>query len=96
MVTSQFDPHPERARWLRRSAAAAIATAVLGITGTGLAVGIVAARQPDDSGGTQASTSGDADSGSSSSSTDNGSNSDDSGLGSAQQNAPAQGGSHGS
>jgi hypothetical protein len=96
MVTTAIDPHSDRTRWLRRSAAAAIATVVLGIAGTGLAVGIVSARQPDSSsGGTQAS-SGDSgttrDSGSGSSSSDSGS----SGLGSAQQNAPTQGGSNGS
>lgn len=93
MVTTEaFDPHPDRARWLRRSATAAIATVVLGVTGTGLAVGILTARQPDTSGGTQASSTSD-DSGSSSS--DSGSSSG-SGLGSAQQDAPTQGGSHGS
>lgn len=97
MVTTAIAPHPERTRWLRRSAAAAIATVVLGITGTGLAVGILTARQPDTSGGAQASSSED----SSSSSTDgSGSSSSDdsasSGLGSAQQDAPAQGGSNGS
>ncbi|MDX6259388.1 MAG: hypothetical protein QOH84_1076 [Kribbellaceae bacterium] len=103
MVTTAIDPHSDRTRWLRRSAAAAIATVVLGITGTGLAVGIVSARQSDNSGGTQASSSDDSgsssDSGSGSSS-DNGSgsssNSDGSGLGPAQQNAPTQGGSNGS
>ncbi|MEV8373439.1 hypothetical protein AB0P21_11920 [Kribbella sp. NPDC056861] len=93
MVTTALDPHPDRTRWLRRSAAAAIATVVLGITGTGLAVGIVSARQADDSGGTQAtpesSNSGTDDSGSSNST-------DDSGLGTAQQDAPTQGGSNGS
>jgi hypothetical protein len=105
MVTSRLDPHPERARWLRRSAAAAIATVLLGITGTGLAVGIISVRQHDAAG--QAATTGD-DSGSGSTSDDNGSSSDNggtsdngstsngSGLGSAQQNVPAQGGSHGS
>lgn len=97
MVTTAIAPHPERTRWLRRSAAAAIATVVLGITGTGLAVGILTARQPDTSGGAQASSSED----SSSSSTDgSGSSSNDdsgtSGLGSAQQDAPTQGGSNGS
>jgi hypothetical protein len=105
MVTPEaFDPHPDRTRWLRRSAASALATAVLGVTGTGLAVAVLTARQPDNSGGTQATTgtddgtsgsSGSSDSGSSSSdngSSDNGS----SGLGSAQQDSPTQGGSHGS
>jgi hypothetical protein len=95
MVTTALDPHSDRTRWLRRSAAAAIATVVLGITGTGLAVGIVSARQSDDSGGAQAapesSDSGTDDSGSSGSSS-----SDDNGLGSAQQGAPTQGGSNGS
>jgi hypothetical protein len=96
MVTSDaFDPHSQRRRWLRRSAAAAIATAVLGITGTGLAVGIVTARQPDNSGGTQATSSSD-DSGSSSSSSSGSSSSDSSGLGSATQGTQTQGGSHGS
>ncbi|WP_020390266.1 hypothetical protein [Kribbella catacumbae] len=98
MVTTAIDPHPERTRWLRRSAAAAIATVVLGITGTGLAVGILTARQPDTSGGTQASSSDDSstssDSGSSSS--DDSGSSSSSGLGSAQQDAPVQGGSNGS
>lgn len=99
MVTTAIAPHPERTRWLRRSAAAAIATVVLGITGTGLAVGILTARQPDTSGGAQASSSednssssSDSDGGGSSSSDDSGS----SGLGSAQQDAPTQGGSNGS
>ncbi|NEA31019.1 hypothetical protein [Streptomyces sp. SID13031] len=103
MVTTAIDPHPDRTRWLRRSAAAAIATVVLGVTGTGLAVGILSARQPDTSGGTQASSSDDSgsssDSGSGSSSdSGSGSSSDSgsSGLGSAQQDAPTQGGSNGS
>lgn len=101
MVTTTIDPHSGRARWLRRSTAAAVATVVLGVTGTGLAVGILSARQPDTSGGAEASTgagssntdgSGTSDPGTS----DSGSTSDGSGLGSAQQGAPAQGGSHGS
>lgn len=108
MVTKAIDPHSDRTRWLRRSAAAAIATVVLGVTGTGLAVGIISARQPDTSGGTQASSTGDGsgsssssgssnDSGSSSSDGSGSSSSDDSsGLGSAQQDAPTQGGSNGS
>lgn len=99
MVTTAIDPQSDRTRWLRRSAAAAIATVVLGITGTGLAVGIISARQPDTSGGTQASTSDSSDSGSGSTSdSGSGSSSDDSGsgLGSAQQDTPAQGGSNGS
>ncbi|MEV6417496.1 hypothetical protein [Kribbella sp. NPDC051718] len=102
MVTTAIDPHSDRTRWLRRSAAAAIATVVLGITGTGLAVGIVSARQSDSSGGTQAASSDDSsstDSGSGSgSSSDNGSSSDSgsSGLGTAQPDAPTQGGSNGS
>ena len=103
MVTSAIDPHSVRTRWLRRSAAAAIATVVLGVTGTGLAVGIVSARQPNNSGGTQASSSDDSsssDSGSSSSDSGSGSGSSSdsgsSGLGSAQQDAPTQGGSNGS
>ena len=91
MVTTAIEPHPDRTRWLRRSAAAAIATVVLGVTGTGLAVGILSARQPDTSGGTQASSSDDG-----SSSSDSGSSSSDSGLGSAQQDTPTQGGSNGS
>jgi hypothetical protein len=95
MVTTAIDPHSVRTRWLRRSAAAAIATVVLGVTGTGLAVGIVSASHSDSSGGTQASTADDNSSDSGSSSTDDGSSSS-SGLGSAQQNAPAQGGSNGS
>jgi len=42
MVTTEaFDPHPDRTRWLRRFAAAAVATAVLGVTGTGLAVAVL-------------------------------------------------------
>ena len=95
MVTTEaFDPHSARTRWLRRSAAAAIATVVLGVGGTGLAVGVLSAHQPDTSGGTQASTSSDStDSGDDSSGDDS---SSDSGLGSAQQDAPAQGGTHGS
>ena len=103
MVTSDaFDPHSQRRRWLRRSAAAAIATAVLGITGTGLAAGIVTARQHDNSGGTQATSSSDDsgsssdDSGSSSSSSSGSSSSNSSGLGSATQGTQTQGGSHGS
>ena len=93
MVTTEaFDPHPDRIRWLRRAATAAVATAVLGVTGTGLAVGILSARQPESTGGTQASSTS-SDDGSSSS--DSGSSSG-SGLGSAQQDAPTQGGSHGS
>jgi hypothetical protein len=98
MVTTEaFDPHPDRTRWLRRSAAAAIATVVLGVGGTGLAVGILSARQPDTSGGTQASTSSTDDSSNGSeSSGDSSSDSDGSGLGSAQQDAPTQGGTHGS
>lgn len=104
MVTTAIDPHSDRTRWLRRSAAAAIATVVLGVTGTGLAVGIISARQSTPSGDTQASSSdgsGSSDSGSSSGSTSDsgsGSSSDSSGsgLGSAQQDAPTQGGSNGS
>jgi uncharacterized membrane protein len=103
MVTTAIDPHSVRTRWLRRSAAAAIATVVLGITGTGLAVGIVSARQAANSGGgTQASSSDDSSSSDSGSSTGSGSgsgsssDSGSSGLGSAQQGAPAQGGSNGS
>jgi hypothetical protein len=99
MVTTAIDPHSVRTRWLRRSAAAAIATVVLGVTGTGLAVGIISARQPDTSGGTQATSSdgsgSSSDSGSGSSSDDSGT-STGSGLGQAQQGAPAQGGSNGS
>jgi cytoskeletal protein RodZ len=108
MVTTAIDPQSDRTRWLRRSAAAAIATLVLGITGTGLAVGIISARQPDTSSDTQASSSDDSgtssgssssDSSSSSSSDDSGSSSGSSsgsGLGSSQRDAPTQGGSNGS
>jgi hypothetical protein len=97
MVTTAIDPHSVRTRWLRRSAAAAIATAVLGVTGTGLAVGIISARQPDSSsGGTQAASSDDSSSSDSGSGSGSSSDSDGSGLGSAQQDAPAQGGSNGS
>jgi hypothetical protein len=96
MVTpDEFDPHPDRTRWLRRSITGAVATAVLGITGTGLAVAIVTSRQSGTSGDTQASTdsgSSSSDSGSSSGSQSN----QGSGLGSSTQNAPTQGGSNGS
>ena len=96
MVTTAIDPHSDRTRWLRRSAAAAIATVVLGVTGTGLAVGIVSARQSAPSGDTQASSSDGSSSSDSGSTSDSGSSSDSSGLGSAQQDAPTQGGSNGS
>jgi len=106
MVTpDEFDPHPDRTRWLRRSITGAVATAVLGITGTGLAVAIVTSRQPATTGDTQASS----DNGSTGSSTpssgstssnsgsSSGSQSDQgSGLGSSTQDAPTQGGSNGS
>lgn len=92
MVTTTIDPHSGRARWLRRSTAAAVATVVLGVSGTGLAVGILSARQPDTSGGGAEASS----SGPGSGTSNPGSTSDDNGLGSAQQGAPAQGGSHGS
>jgi hypothetical protein len=82
MVTTEaFDPHRDRVRWLRRAATAAIATVALGVSGTGLAVGILAARQPDSSGDAQTSSS---------------TTGSSSGLGSAQPDAPTQGGSHGS
>ncbi|WP_433018206.1 hypothetical protein [Kribbella sp. CA-294648] len=103
MVTTTIDPHSGRARWLRRSTAAAVATMVLGVTGTGLAVGILSARQPDTAGGGAEASSGPGNSGTGDNGTGNqgstgGSTSDNggSGLGSAQQGAPAQGGSHGS
>lgn len=98
MVTSEAfeESHSARRRWLRRASAAAIATAVLGIGGTGLSVAIVSARQADSgsTGGTVSSTS----SGSGSSSS-GGSSSDDSsssGLGSASSGSTSQGGSNGS
>jgi hypothetical protein len=95
MVTPDaFEPHPERSRWLRRASAAAVATAVLGVGGTGLVVAVLAAQQPDtSSGGTQASSDSDSSSSHQGSSSDQGSSS---GLGSTQQDTPAQGGSNGS
>ncbi|MGC4944015.1 hypothetical protein [Kribbella sp. DT2] len=88
--------HLARTRWLRRAGAAAVATAVLGLGSTGLAVAVLAARQPDTSSDPQAAnTSGTT---SSSPSDDQGSTGDQStsGLGQADQDAPAQGGSNGS
>ncbi|MFI6832140.1 hypothetical protein ACIBG5_33885 [Kribbella sp. NPDC050241] len=110
MVTTEAfeEPHSARRRWLRRASAAAIATAVLGIGGTGLSVAIVSARQADNgstgtttSSGTGSSSSGGSSSGGSSSSgsSSGGSSSDDSGssgLGSASSGSTAQGGSNGS
>jgi hypothetical protein len=108
MITTDAS-HAPRRRWLRRASAAAIATAVLGIGGTGLSVAVVSARHSTSgSNGTTAnsssnsddSTSGSDDSGSSSSSNGSGSSSDDSGsssgLGSANSGSTSQGGSHGS
>ena len=43
MITSDAS-HAPRKRWLRRASAAAIATAVLGIGGTGLSVPVVSAK----------------------------------------------------
>ncbi|GAB3832566.1 hypothetical protein [Kribbella italica] len=85
MVTSGV-PHLARTRWLRRAGAAAVATAVLGLGSTGLAVAVLTARQPDTS-STTASTP-----------NDQGASDQDStsGLGQADQDAPAQGGSNGS
>ena len=97
MVTNdEFDPHPDRTRWLRRSVAGAVATAVLGISGTGLAVAVLTSRQPDTSGGTQASSGSDGGTSTSDSGSSSGTQSQGSGLGSSQQNVPTQGGSHGS
>ncbi|TWD82230.1 hypothetical protein FB561_3358 [Kribbella amoyensis] len=106
MVTSDaFDPHPDRTRWLRRAGAAGVATAVLGIGSTGLAVAVLSARQPTTgSGSSGTSSSGDSWSsdGSGGTSDDNGGSSSNqgsdqgSGLGQAQQGSPVQGGSHGS
>lgn len=90
-----------RRRWLRRAGAAAIATAVIGIGGTGLSVAVLSAKQPDSTGSTVSSTSSD-DSGSSSSSSDDSSgssgnsSSSGSGLGSTSSNSTSQGGSNGS
>jgi len=99
MVTpDEFDPHPDRTRWLRRSITGAVATAVLGITGTGLAVAIVTSRQSGTS-GTSGDTQASTDSGSSSSDSGSSSGSQSnqgSGLGSSTQDAPTQGGSNGS
>ncbi len=89
MVTTGV-PHLARTRWLRRAGAAAVATAVLGLGSTGLAVAVLTARQPDTSSDPQAATS---------SGTTASNPSDDqstSGLGQADQDAPAQGGSNGS
>ena len=104
MVTTDAfdDPRSSRRRWLRRASAAAIATAVLGIGGTGLSVAVLSAKQPDSgsTGTTASSTSSDDDSGSSSSgssssgSDDSGSSS--SGLGSSSSGSTSQGGSNGS
>ncbi|GAA1527062.1 hypothetical protein [Kribbella lupini] len=92
MVTTGV-PHLARTRWLRRAGTAAVATAVLGLGGTGLAVAVLTARQPDPSG--VSNTSGTT---ASSPSDNQGTTGDQStgGLGQADQDAPAQGGSHGS
>jgi hypothetical protein len=102
MVTQDaFEPHPERSRWLRRAGAAAIATAVLGVGGTGFVVAALS-TQPESSAGTTASSDDSGassdDSGSSNSSSDDqgSSSSSGSGLGSTHQNSPTQGGSNGS
>jgi len=104
MVTTEaFEvSHSARRRWLRRASAAAIATAVLGIGGTGLSVAIVSARQADS--GSTGTTVGSTNSGSGSTSSSDGSSSggsssDDSGssgLGSAPSGSTSQGGSNGS
>jgi hypothetical protein len=92
MVTTGV-PHLARTRWLRRASAAAVATAVLGLGSTGLAVAVLTARQPDTSSDPQAApTSSTTTEGSSSGQSDDQS----SGLGQADQDAPAQGGSNGS
>jgi hypothetical protein len=98
MVTPDaFEPRPDRSRWLRRAGAAAVATAVLGVGGTGLVVAVLAAQQPDSSSGTQASSdSGSSDDSGSSNSSSNDDQSNSSGLGSTQQDTPSQGGSNGS
>ncbi|MEU0095305.1 hypothetical protein [Kribbella sp. NPDC006257] len=104
MVTQDaFEPHLQRARWLRRAGAAAFATAVVGIGGTGLVVAVVAAKQPaagttasTDSGSSGSSSDGSGDTGSSSSGGSSSDNNSSSGLGTTQQDAPTQGGSHGS
>ncbi len=85
--------HSPRRRWLRRASVAAIATAVLGIGGTGLSVAVASARQPDSgsSGTTATPTSSD-----DTSSDDSGSSSSSSGLGSASSGSTSQGGSNGS
>lgn len=93
MVTTGV-PHLARTRWLRRAGAAAVATAVLGLGSTGLAVAVLTARQPDTSSDPQAATS----SGTTANSDDQSTTGDQStsGLGQADQDAPAQGGSNGS
>lgn len=88
-----FEPRPDRSRWLRRAGAAAVATAVLGVGGTGLMVAVLSAQQPDSGSGTQASSD---DSGSSSSTDNQSSSSSSGGVGSTQQDSPTQGGSNGS
>lgn len=87
MVTTGV-PHLARTRWLRRAGAAAVATAVLGLGSTGLAVVVLTARQPDTSSDPQAA--------STSSPASSSSDEQSSGLGQADQDAPAQGGSNGS
>jgi hypothetical protein len=98
VTTDAFDPHPDRTRWLRRAGFAAIATAALGIGGTGLAVGVLSAHQSDNgTTGTPSNSSGSQssdDSGSSGSSSNG--DSSGSGLGQSQQGATSHGGSHGS
>lgn len=94
MVTHAEDAQAVRARWLRRSVATAVVTAVIGIGGTGLAVAVLAGRQAVDaepgSGGTSSASATDS---ASAGSTDSQS---ESGLGQAEQDQPAQGGSNGS
>jgi hypothetical protein len=98
MVTTEaFASHSDRARWLRRAGAAAVATAVLGLGSTGLAVAVLTARQPDATADPQAANSASSTSGSDGSTgTTNGSDQQGSGLGQADQDAPAHGGSNGS
>jgi hypothetical protein len=97
MVTpNAFEPRPDRSRWLRRAGAAAVATAVLGVGGTGLVVAVVSTHKSDASTGTQATSDDDSGSSSSSSSSSNDDQSSSSGLGSTQQNTQTQGGSNGS
>ncbi|WP_432946784.1 hypothetical protein ACQPXM_09140 [Kribbella sp. CA-253562] len=100
MVTTEaFASHSDRDRWLRRAGAAAVATAVLGLGSTGLAVAVLTARQPDASTDPQAANSSGTTNSTpdgSNSGTTNGSDQQSSGLGQADQDAPAHGGSNGS